>query len=241
MLIMEILSAFVSASIISPVMTLIDSSIIYSQINNILFLEAAKKKALYYANDKKSFIRPHTIMFGVYFSTYSTANVVDHICTQREIDGRKYVFISTSLVNIIAIGYKDREYSRLFHQQKICFPRSSLILFALRDSLTICSSFIWKKDVSHLLERYMHMDKQKSDFVSSLIVPISVQLFSTPIHIYALDRYLRPQYIDVLGRLTHIKNIYKQVCMGRIIRVIPAFCIGGYLNDKLRSMNTKYM
>lgn len=240
-MIWEILSAFVSASVISPVMTLIDSSIIYSQIHKIRFKQAFKQKSRDYMHDKKSFLRPYNIMFGVYFSTYSTANIIDYYCKQEGIDSRKHVFAYTSLVNILAIGYKDRTYSQLFHQQKICFSRSSLALFGVRDALTIGSSFIWKKDISLWIGENIGIDKQICDFISSLIVPICIQFVSTPIHIYALDIYLRPYDVDIWGRLKHIRHMYKQVCMGRIIRVIPAFCIGGYVNEKLRSINNKYM
>jgi hypothetical protein len=134
--------------------------------------------------------------------------------------------------------YKDIQFSKLFHQSnqnKVNLKGShfnSYSLFAIRDMMTISSEFILKPDLNRYLENKYNISHNKADFISSMTLPIITQLFSTPIHILSIN-YLQKPEISFSQRLQHIKNIYYGVCIGRMIRVIPAFCIGGFMNDIL--------
>lgn len=97
---------------------------------------------------------------------------------------------------------------------------------------TISSSFVLKKPVNEYLNQYL--SNNISDFISSFTLPVTAQFFSTPIHIYSIDLIQRPHQ-TIQQRLIHIKKIYWNVCMGRIIRVIPAFGLGGFINDMIRN------
>ena len=115
------------------------------------------------------------------------------------------------------------------------FPKISYGLFAVRDVMTISSSFIFKKDFTIFLHNYM--PNNTADFFASLTLPIVVcsQTISTPIPIFAIDIYQRP-LVNFTDRLKKKKKVmYSSVCTGRVIRVIPAFCIGGFINDMLRN------
>ena len=52
--------------------------------------------------------------------------------------------MATSLVNICAIAYKDREFARMCAKTPAVFPLGSYALFAMRDGLTVTSSFVLK-------------------------------------------------------------------------------------------------
>jgi hypothetical protein len=170
-------------------------------------------------------------MFFVYSSTYTTANLTQYYCKQNEIDYKTPTLITTSLVNMLSIGYKDKEFSKIFKNVLHKMPLSSYMLFGLRDILTISSSFIFKQDFTHYLHNYIPYNS--ADFISSLTLPITCQIISTPLHILAIDKYQHPTN-TWRERIRNIKDSYKSVCSGRIIRVIPAFCIGGFINDMLR-------
>jgi hypothetical protein len=98
--------------------------------------------------------------------------------------------------------------------------------------MTISSAFILKQDMNDFLEKKYNITHNQADFISSMTLPIIIQCFSTPIHILSID-YLQKPDITFIERIKHIKNIYWSVCIGRMIRVIPAFCMGGFLNDLL--------
>jgi hypothetical protein len=215
-------------------MTLIDSSIIKSQINKLDFKRSFIQTSNEYIENKINFRRPFGIMFLVYSSTYSTANLVELYCKKNNIDYKIPTFISTSIVNILTIAYKDKEYSKMFNTKYNIFPKISYGLISVRDMITIYSCFIFKKDFMNYLSNYM--PKNTADFVSSITIPIAAQTISTPIHILAIDYFQRPE-VKLVDRIKHIKSMYIPVCTGRIIRVLPAFCIGGFINDMLRNRN----
>jgi len=228
----ELFCGVTSALVVSPIMTLIDTSIIKSQLNKINFKNSFIQTSNDYLNKKINYKRPFGIMFSVYASTYSTANLVEFYCKKNNVDYKFPTLISTSIINILTISYKDKEFSKLFNNKLNSFPKISYGLFGIRDMMTIYSCFIYKRDFMNYLSNYM--PKNTADFLSSIIIPITAQTLSTPFHIVAIDLYQNPN-LKLIDRIKNIKNLYISVCIGRIIRVIPAFCIGGFINDMLRN------
>lgn len=240
----EIKSAFISSACISPIMTIIDMSVIQSQIKHISFTKSLITTQKNIFNRTLPFFKPLYTMNFVYSATYITANCSNYLVKNNYIEnnGKYFVLLSTSIVNIASIAYKDIQYSKLFHnsnQQKIHLKGShfnSYSLFAIRDMMTISSAFIFKQDMNNYLEKKYGITHNNADFISSMTLPIVTQCFSTPIHILSID-YLQKPEITFKERIQHIKNIYWSVCIGRMIRVIPAFCIGGFINDLLLQKN----
>jgi len=240
----EIKSALISSACISPIMTIIDMSVIQSQIKHISFGKSLITTQKNIFNRTLPFFRPLYTMNFVYSSTYITANCSNYLVKNKYIEnnGKYFVLFSTSLVNIASIAYKDIQYSKYFHnpnQQNIHLRSNhfnSYSLFAIRDMMTISSAFIFKQDMNKYLEKKYKISHRKADFISSMTLPIVTQCFSTSIHILSID-YLQKPEITFKERIQHIKNIYWSVCIGRMIRVIPAFCMGGFLNDLLLQKN----
>lgn len=228
----ELFCGLTSSIIISPIMTIIDSSIIRSQINKTKFRESIVETSSDFLTGKISFKHPFSVMFLVYSSTYSTANVVELYCKKNQIDYKMPTLLSTSFVNIMTIAYKDKEYFKIFNTKPNVFPKRSFFLFTIRDMLTISSNFVFKNDFIKFLHNYI--PNNTADFVASLTLPIMAQLISTPVHILAFDIYLRPN-VELRSRLENIQKTYFSVCSGRVIRVVPAFCMGGFINDMLRN------
>lgn len=227
----ELTAALISSATVSPIMTIIDTSIIKSQFQKVGLVQACTDTIKDYTNGTIKFKRPLGIMTMVYGSTYATANLTELMCHKIGIDYRIPTLVATSIANVSSIAYKDREYAKIFNQTRMQFPKLSYGLFALRDSITIGASFILKKDAITYLEKYM--SHNIADLVASFAVPMAAQVISTPIHILSIDLFQRPND-SVKQRLDHITKLYPSVCSGRIIRIIPAFAIGGFINDMIR-------
>jgi hypothetical protein len=227
----EIFAGITSSIIISPIMSIIDISIIKSQINKEKFSKSMVDNIVFYSQNTKKIIKPIGIMNIVYSATYCTANLTELYCKKNNIDHKIPTLINTSIVNILAISYKDAVYSKLLKNKLVKFPIQSNILLATRDMLTITSSFIWKKDIINYLDRYMM--HSKSEIISSILLPSFIQIFSTPIHILAIDIYENPKS-SFNERFDNIKKCYRTILSGRVMRAIPAFGVGGFINDMLR-------
>lgn len=231
-------AAILSSLAVSPAMTVIDAAVIRAQFHGEGILSAGLKCSKEFLGGQSAVIwrRPWFIMNGVYGFTYGTANLVDYYCKREGIDSSLPVFASTSVVNVTAIAYKDRQFAAIFGSpgSRSVFPRFSIALFAMRDSLTIAASFAFKHDFVQYLHSQYAVGLNQADLIASFAMPMSAQLLSTPLHILALDLYHRPT-ASFSSRISAILAKYPSVCAGRMFRVIPAFGVGGYLNDVLRT------
>jgi hypothetical protein len=230
----EIFAGITTSLIISPIMSIIDISILKSQLHKERIGKSITDNITFYSNNKKIFIKPLTVMNMVYSSTYCTANLTELYCKKNNIDYKLPTLIATSFVNILTISYKDMIYSKLLKNTITKFPVQSNLLLAIRDIMTINSCFIWKKDLINYLDKYMMHNK--SEIIASIILPSAIQFISTPIHILAIDIYENPKS-NIIKRYKNIKLFYKSILFGRIMRAIPAFGVGSFINDMLRPIN----
>lgn len=230
----EMGTAFLCSSIISPVMMVMDTAIIKSQFEKIPIRKSYQETFQGYWNGHIRWQKPFRVMNSVYFGTYATANLTELYCNQSHMDNRWLTFFLTSSVNIVGIIWKDRSYIKMFEHTVLEIPYRSYVLFAFRDSLTIGSTFVVKKDLVQHLHHSHGITYPVADFVSSFTLPIVAQLFSTPLHILSMDYYQRP-YVSTYERAAHMYRLYPSICTGRMIRIIPAFCFGSFVNDMLRS------
>lgn len=232
MVLHEVFAGLTSSLIIAPIMTIIDISIIKSQMQKQNLSKSITDNITFYSANRKSFIKPMNIMNVVYTSTYCTANLTELFCKKNSIDYKLPTLLATSAVNILTIMYKDSTYSQLLKKQKSSsFPLKSNMLFAIRDMSTIMTCFIWKKDVVNYMDKYMAHNK--SEVIASIFMPSLIQVFSTPLHILAIDIYEHPEH-TFQERIKRIPSIYRSVLLGRVLRAVPAFGIGGFINDMLR-------
>jgi hypothetical protein len=186
-------------------------------------------------------------MFGVYSATYCAANSIEYYCRITQHDYKIPVFIGTSAVNILCIGIKDVLYPKFifshfdaFHLGKTrstipnpTFPVLSKVLFSVRDATTIVSNFVFKKYVVEALETNSHLSFRDAELVSSFAIPAISQIVSTPFHMLAFDVFQTPE-CSTIERVRRIRAGYSSVLMGRMLRTIPAFGLGGFMNDMLR-------
>ncbi|KAG1466375.1 hypothetical protein G6F56_004700 [Rhizopus delemar] len=133
--------------------------------------------------------------------------------------------------------YKDRAFAQLFGtaSKQARLPKLSYFLFAARDALTIAASFnapIW---LAEKLQQHSIINHPKTANVTSqLVSPAAAQFISTPIHLFALDLFNRPQATASM-RAHLLRKEYFKSALARIGRIGPAFGIGGVGNSFVRS------
>jgi hypothetical protein len=80
----------------------------------------------------------------------------------------------------------------------------------------------------------------KQTNIAQFIAPAMAQFVSTPLHLVGLDLYNRPG-VGWTERLGLLKRAYVTSSFARIMRIVPAFGVGGVVNTNVReSLMAKY-
>ncbi|KAJ5273597.1 hypothetical protein N7478_008722 [Penicillium angulare] len=113
-------------------------------------------------------------------------------------------------------------------------PLATYSAFLLRDGLTIFGSFSLPAMVSNTIPDSIASQEYLKILIAQLAIPASIQLISTPIHLFGLDVYNRPQVLPTKDRISRISRDWIGASLLRMCRIIPAFGIGGFLNTEGR-------
>lgn len=123
-------------------------------------------------------------------------------------------------------------------------PPISYLLFTLRDVLTIYGCFVCPPILSSRLEalpdtvkdQFLLSKPEARSRLSQLMLPVMVQFVSTPIHLLALDLYNRPQRaLSLADRVARVGRDLPGAVPTRMMRILPAFGVGGVLNTEIRA------
>ncbi|KAG0747239.1 hypothetical protein G6F57_003639 [Rhizopus arrhizus] len=226
----DLFAAASSSAMVAPFIAIVDRSIIENLNGKRPLKEGLRYGIKSFISQPLNFVTSaqFRLVLGLYFSTYTTANIIDTTCEQYSVDPSQsamYKFMSTSAVNMLLCIYKDRVFAKMFGVASTnkALPKLSYFLFAARDALTIAASFNAPSYIAERLQNNSIISNPKTaSVVSQLACPAAVQFISTPVHLYALDIYNRP-----LATTT------------RIGRIGPAFGIGGVGNSFVRNYRNK--
>ncbi|KAI6247573.1 hypothetical protein HI914_03808 [Erysiphe necator] len=198
--------------------------------------------------------RPHQIILSkpfffislLYSGTYLTANTTDTISSTvmnksaSEVTREAAKFTTSSIANISLGLIKDSKFVQLFGSQAntLKVPSSSLILFSLRDCLTIFASFNVPTLLGPVITRQFSPKLQhelNGQTIVQFTAPAAIQLLSTPLHLLGLDLYNRQDTnIRWSQRWLMVKKNWAISTVARMARIIPAFGIGGIVNAGFR-------
>lgn len=176
----------------------------------------------------------------VYAFTYIFANLTRSYCDANNWnpDYIGYaVAVTSSIANIGLTVWKDGVILKVFPQKQLPVPIPTKIAFAIRDFITCLAAFQYAPMLAaRLSARYKPEELPLSaGDCGQVIVPASLQVFTTVIHIVAI------RYQATNGKLTlqdaslALKKDYINSVFLRICRIVPAFGIGGIGNRNMRN------
>ena len=198
--------------------------------------------------------KPFLLIFGLYFSTYFTANSIDTLSSTlsnqspTKVTSNTTKFLTTSAVNMTACVYKDSQFARMFGKPSsgpaAAIPRLSYLLFAARDSMTIFASFNLPSIIAPKLQqlppaiqsrfrRILSTESGRTN-TAQFVTPAAMQIFSTPIHLLGLDLYNRQGRLGLGERASRVMRDWGVSALARMGRIVPAFGVGGVVNAKMR-------
>ena len=246
LLCIDVLSACTSSALLSPVVTVIDKSVTLSAAGKMTLGSAIKKNAKAMIAKPRAFLVSPEYMWiwGLYSATYIAANTVSTLCNRTNRPPATPKFAATTLTNIYACVSKDAAFARMFGSgPPRPVPARSLALFSARDAGTVFSSFLLPPRVAAFLAS-LGMPPSAALNTAQLACPVAFQALSAPVHLLGLDLYNRgPAELAAGGptRLGASFNNYLPVVGARMLRVLPAFGVGGIGNRVLRAEMIKWV
>ncbi|KAK0775566.1 hypothetical protein LTR38_015809 [Friedmanniomyces endolithicus] len=186
--------------------------------------------------------KPFALILMLYTGTYLAANTLD---TFKSTTNNKAApsttsgatkFAATSVANLSLCLYKDSQFTKMFGTVSARpVPSVTYALFAARDCLTIFASF----NLPPILAPKMPLSESAEKYISrastaQFLAPAAIQLISTPFHLLGLDVYNRNGGTPFSDRLRKVRVDWLKSSIARMCRIVPAFGLGGVVNNGLR-------
>lgn len=182
------------------------------------------------------FVKQPSFLFiwAVYSGTYIVANNIEALCERDGVSSFYPKFVGSSIANVSLSIWKDRAFARMFGKgDPRPIPTLTMGCFGLRDSMTILASFSLPGIISQRAQDQLKINKTVADTTAQLLTPVSMQILSTPIHLFSLDVYNRSTATGA-ERISFIKQEYVKTTLARMARIFPAYGIGGVVNKYFR-------
>lgn len=221
----EVGCALTAAFCVSPIVSILDKAMVKEISGISQFMKEVKLSCNQIIHRPRMFFRGMSfqLTFAVYAGTYISANLSE---------SKEMKIATTSATNVSLLAWRDSIFAKTYSNSiRRPIPLRTLSLFAFRDTVTMTATF----GGAPLASSYFG-DSEVSKISSSLIVPTLGQWITAPAHIYALDYYNNP---NSKYRYSHIRKEYMKIAMARSLRILPAFGLGSYLNEKLRHISYK--
>jgi len=238
----EIGCALAASLLVSPMVSVIDKCIV-QDVNGIWpLMRVIGKESIEALKNPRKF--SGTLSFRltviVYFGTYAVANLselaLDEYRVAKE-DKRKTFKVScAATANIALLAWRDAIFAREFSSgppKKT--PLRTFSMFALRDLGTMWATFYAAPEMATYLIREHELNKEVAEISMALVIPVIMQYITAPLHIHAMDVYNRNSATGQ-ERIAKIVEEFNAVSFFRAFRILPAFGIGSYSNNKFREL-----
>ncbi|KAK1069531.1 hypothetical protein LTR12_004579 [Friedmanniomyces endolithicus] len=233
-----------AGGLVAPLITMIDKAIIENASGKRKMMDSLR------ASFSTLLLRPHrfltskpfALILMLYTGTYLAANTLD---TFKSTTNNKAAssttsgatkFAATSAANLSLCLYKDSQFTKMFGTVSARpVPSATYALFAARDCLTIFASF----NLPTILAPKMPLSESAEKYISrasaaQFLAPAAIQLISTPFHLLGLDLYNRNGGTAFSDRLRKVRVDWLKSSIARMCRIVPAFGLGGIVNNGLR-------
>lgn len=256
----DTLSGLFAPVVVSPIIALVDASIIIAVPQKIPVVPEIKQNAKYlFLSPHKFFTDPFWLKMTflcwmVYGGTYAAANNGTSYCEANGIIGAQEKLIKvacgasaniglTLVKDIAMVGIvADRlAGTGATARDKKKVPWLSRGCFLCRDALTMVAAFVIGDAVGRELYKRCEnwIDARGARQLSNLLVPVLLQPISTVFHLYGLNYHNQPG-LSGAPMFAAIKNQYVGACAARMGRIFPAVGLGNNINIALRDASFKY-
>jgi hypothetical protein len=244
----ELGCAFAASFVVSPIVSIIDKAIVQEITGaaHLLKTMGHATKELVFAPRAFFSGLGFRLTFLVYFGTYAAANcseaALDFYKIREEKVRKTWKVSMAASANIGLLAWRDAVFARAFSGGRSApaarTPMRTIALFGVRDTATMFATFYAAPKAAEILCTEHDVNKDVAEIGTSLTIPVVSQFLTAPIHIHAIDFFARP---DSTGaeRVAQIRKEMSKVCFFRGVRILPAFGIGSYSNNKFRELTIR--
>ncbi|KAF3399749.1 hypothetical protein F1880_008047 [Penicillium rolfsii] len=212
-------AAAISATLVTPIIAIIDRALVEKSSFNQPLVRSLHAHTLAALRNPARFVFqvPFGLIWTLYAATYAVANGADTIGTELKAPASGMItFLSTTIVNVPLGVWKDLKYAQTFGVQRgldnVKTVRKSLVqnrgvaraataMFLARDSITIFGSFTLAPRLAEVITDDLTSHPHAGPIISQLTVPVLTQLVATPLHLFALDLYIRQHHAPLSDRI----------------------------------------
>lgn len=187
--------------------------------------------------------KPFLLIFLLYGGTYTSANAIDTFKSTTKNRPASATtsgvakFSATSATNLSLCLFKDSQFTKMFGTVSARpIPPVTYALFMTRDALTVFASFNLPSVVA---PRLPISDDFAANYMTrasaaQFLIPATMQIVSTPLHLLGLDLYNRNGDTTLAQRMSKVRQDWFKSTLARMARIVPAFGIGGVVNNNMR-------
>eukprot|EP00977_Amphora_coffeiformis_P002953 scaffold568_cov160-Amphora_coffeaeformis.AAC.10 len=237
----EVACAAAASSLVSPLVSIIDKCIVQDISGTSQFLRAVGVATADMVKNPRVFFGGLSFRFTwfVYFGTFATANLSElgmDVYRIRRDEQRKQVKVAASgVANIGLLAWRDSVFAREFGSGKApaSTPFRTIGLFAFRDMATMYATFYTAPQIARYIRREYGVERNTAELSCALGIPALAQILTAPLHIHAMD-YYNVRSATLSERWATIRREFGTVSFARGVRILPAFGIGSFSNNKFR-------
>lgn len=232
---LDALSGSLAALSVAPMIFMIDKAIVQKASGTMTLRQSFKDSCISLFKHPGRFIlkREFLLVMFVYGSTYTAANAIDSLCKIYNVSDIIPKMVGVTAVKIYTSIIKDRAFAYSYGKpvnNKV--GPISLFLWLIRDLILMTCAFVLPSRISPMIEK-SGFSESNARKLSQISLPVSFQLFLTPIHLLGYD-YYNFKNRRFPERVTYISSIYFSAIGIRMLRMGIAYGIGGNNNLMFR-------
>jgi hypothetical protein len=231
----DVVAAAISSALAAPFVAAIDTAITKNASGAQRLFDSLREELRSLGTTPGRYLRgpPFRWLWTVFFSTYVAANTATTLSHERGISATMPVLASSTAANMSSAMAKDTAFARMYG---VVAPKPAPLgmygCFFVRDIVSMAFFFTLPPVLSQELQA-RGAGKAAADVSSQFALPVLVQLVSNPWHLLGLNLYNEP-HASKAERWHRVRSQLPLTVVARILRIVPAFSIGGSLNRRLR-------